>query len=210
MRAIIVANGEMRDKGLIGRTICDGDYIICLDGGLKYIDGTGIMPNIIVGDFDSVNIDLVEKYRKKGVEIESFPVRKDFTDMELGIDIAVKAGAESVIFLGALGGRLDHMLGNIYNMKQAAKLGMEAGIIDEKQHAFLLEKGRKFKYKKGTVISLIPISEQVTDIKTVNLSYPLNRETLYNGYSRGLSNVFEEDEVEISFSSGILLVIVNV
>jgi len=210
MRAIIIANGEINNISIIEQSICEGDYIIALDGGLKYVDKAGIKPNVIVGDFDSVDMGLVEKYRLKNVELQSFPVRKDFTDMEIGIDIAAKAGAEEIVLLGALGGRLDHALGNVLNMQQAANMGISISIIDEAQHVFLLKKGRKFKYKKDTTISIIPLTEQVTGVKTTNLSYPLNNETLFMGFSRGLSNVFDEDEAEIIFSGGILLVIVNV
>ena len=210
MRAIIIANGEIKNISIIEQTIRGDDYIICLDGGLKHADNAGIMPNVIVGDFDSVDMALVEKYRAKGVEVHSYPVRKDFTDMEIGINIAGEIGASELVLMGALGGRMDHALGNILNMRQALEKGISISIIDEKQHIFLLNKEQNFQYKKGTTVSLIPITEQVRGIKTANLSYPLNCETLYNGYSRGLSNVFDEDETKITISDGILLVIVNV
>ena len=210
MRAIIIANGEMKNIEIIEQNICKGDYIICLDGGLKHADNAGIMPNVIVGDFDSVDMALVEKYREKGAEVHSFPVRKDFTDMEIGINIAAEKNIGELVLLGALGGRTDHALGNIFNMQQALNKGIEISIIDENQHIFLLSKEKKFRYKKGMIISLIPITGKVEGVKTANLSYPLNDETLYSGYSRGVSNIFDEDEAQISISSGILLVIVNV
>ena len=210
MRALIIANGEIKDVAIIEQTIREGDCVICLDGGLRYADKAGIMPSVIVGDFDSVDIELVEKYRAKGVEIHSFPVRKDFTDMEIGIDIAVEKGAAELVLMAALGGRMDHALGNVFNMQRALSKGVSVRIIDEAQHMFLINNNKKFNYKKGTVISLIPITEQVKGVKTDNLSYPLNYETLYNGDSRGLSNVFDEDEAQICMSQGILLVIINV
>jgi len=210
VRGIIFAGGEAPEIEFIKSFVKDKDYIICLDKGLEYADAAEVEPSVILGDFDSVSGEILEKYKAKGVLINKFPAQKDFTDMELGISEAIRAGVGEIVLLAAFGGRVDHMLGNIDNMVQALKNGISIAIYDEKQHLYLLDCGRSFNYKKGTIISLLPFSGEVKGVTTQNLSYPLKNETLTKGCSRGVSNIFLEDMAKIDFISGILQVIVNI
>jgi len=210
VRGVIFAGGKAPGIGYMRNLVKDDDYIICLDSGLEYANRAGITPSVILGDFDSVDEDTLESYKLKGVPINSFPARKDFTDMELGIGEAIRKGVNELVIIAALGGRIDHTLGNIDNMAQAVRSGISTVICDEKQHLYMLSSGRSFHYKKGTVISLIPFTSKVEEVTTHRLSYPLNGETLVKGYSRGISNVFLEDMALIEFKSGILQVVVNI
>ena len=210
MRIVIFAGGDAPGIELARGIIKEGDYIICLDRGLEYADKAGIVPSVILGDFDSVDREILEKYAACGIPIKDYPAKKDFTDMELGIELAIQKNANEVILLAAFGGRIDHTLGNIDNLMQLAKKGIKGAIYDEKQHLYVINEGRSFHYKKGSTISLIPLSYEVRGITTKNLLYPLNGETLIKGYSRGLSNVFTEDMAAIDFKSGMLQVIVNI
>lgn len=210
MRGIIFAGGEAPSADFIKSLVKKDDYIICLDSGLEYADMAGVTPSVILGDFDSVSEATLEKYRAKNITVNTFPADKDFTDMELGISEAVRAGVDELILIGALGGRIDHALGNIDNMLQALNAGIKTAIYDERQHIFLLNSGRSFHYKKGTVVSLIPFSGIVEGVSTQNLTYPLKNEALIKGYSRGVSNTFTEDTAVIDFKSGILQVVINI
>ncbi|MCL2564355.1 MAG: thiamine diphosphokinase [Defluviitaleaceae bacterium] len=210
MRGIIFAGGEAPTEGFVRGFIKEGDYIICLDKGLEYADRAGLAPSVILGDFDSVNEELLEKYAAKGIPIKDYPAKKDFTDMELGINHAIQAGVNELILLAAFGGRIDHTLGNIDNLLQAVHKGVKAAIYDEKQHLYVINEGQEFHYKEGSIISLISLSDKVEGITTKNLLYPLEGENLVKGYSRGVSNIFTKDVAVIDFKSGMLQVVVNI
>ena len=209
-RGVIFAGGVAPGTAFIEALIRADDYIICLDSGLEAADKANIAPSVIVGDFDSVTRETLEKYTSLGISVNQFSTKKDFTDMELGIQEAIKADVDELILLGALGGRADHMMGNIDNMVQALNVGISTAIFDEKQHIYMLNRGRTFYYKKGSVVSLIPFTSTVDGIVTTNLIYPLYNESLAKGYSRGISNIFAHDMAAVDFKSGILQVVVNI
>ncbi len=98
MKAIIIASGSSVKKEIFNEKYTLNDYLICADGGLNYLNSIGIIPNLIVGDFDSVDITLLEKY--KGVNTKKFPPEKNFTDTEIAIEdnnyLAVIAEAKEV------------------------------------------------------------------------------------------------------------------
>ena len=87
--ALIVGNGEEAAKSIIEKL--KYDYIICADGGLEKASNYGIVPDIIIGDFDSVDANVLKQYENR-VLIEKFPSEKDFTDMELAVEFAVSKG----------------------------------------------------------------------------------------------------------------------
>jgi thiamine pyrophosphokinase len=65
----------------------------------------------------------------------------------------------------------------------------------------------KIRGKIGDLLSLIPIGTNAENISTTGLKYRLNKETLFFGKTRGISNEFEEKDVQIDFKSGLMLFI---
>lgn len=205
MKAIIFSNGQILDYNLIKMN--DYDLIICCDGGVKHTKRLNVIPDYILGDFDSAPKDIVEYYKNLGVKFKSVSSHKDETDTELGLNFAIKLGAKSIDLYGATGTRLDHTLSNIHTLMIALKNSVEAKIINENNIIHLIDKQIVFKNKKGKTISLIPLSTEVTGIVTQALEYPLNDETLLIGLSRGVSNVIQADEAKVTIKSGYLIVI---
>lgn len=87
--------------------------MIAVDGGLKGAKELGLVPDVIVGDFDSVDPAVLAFYRKMEHIVWEVPAGKDDTDTELALKRAMAMGAGEIVILGATGGRLDHMIGNI-------------------------------------------------------------------------------------------------
>jgi len=212
MRAIIFGNGEIYDYKLIGKHIqpaADKDLIICCDGGLRHAKQLDLMPDYIVGDCDSVSQDLLFEYRDKGVEVKEFPKEKDFTDMELALELAISSGVSNIDIFGAVGNRLDHSLANAYILLKPLRKGIKAKLLNESNEVMIIDNQIELYKKIGAIVSLIPLTSEVCGVSTRGLKYPLKDETLYMGETRGISNVFLEENISIHIESGLLFVILS-
>ena len=209
MKVIIFSNGEYRSLAFYDDYLkkFDQPYIICADGGANVAKELNIVPDIILGDMDSITEETTEFYRN--VKCERHPVRKDETDTELAIAHAIALGASEVTILGALGSRLDHSLGNIFLLTRFLEAGIKGKIVNEKNLILLINENETFEFSIGTVISLLPIGGDVEEINISGFEYPIvnGRMTMKNPY--GISNVVTQQEQKISFAKGMLLVIIS-
>ena len=104
MRAVIIGNGDIKDYQYIKSKINDNDFIICADGGYNHAEKMGIVPDVLIGDFDSA-----KNFEKVKDRIE-YPKRKDFTDGELAVAYAVDNGYEDIVLIAMTGDRFDHSI----------------------------------------------------------------------------------------------------
>ena len=206
MKAVCVCNGSISDYHKIKKYILDSDYIISVDGGAGHLRKMGINPDILIGDFDSANSKDLDYYVRKGIKVSKFPIEKDMTDSELAIEKALELGADEVVFLGALGTRIDHSFANVMLLKKMLDIGLRGSIIDEHNELYMFNSNFSFGKKEGRKLSLIPITEKVTGVSTSGLKYPLVNATMVLGTSWGISNEFEKEVASVSIKSGILLV----
>jgi thiamine pyrophosphokinase len=161
-----------------------------------------------VGDFDSLDAQLVEQLRARGSQIITAAVEKDETDTELAVQLAIERGATHIVLLGALGGgRFDHTIANVLLLAGFDTVPIQ--IIDGPSTCWLLRgPGRTtIEGHTGDLLSLLPLTGDAKGIRTHGLYYPLNGDTLHFGKPRGVSNVLTRDEAEVSLESGMLLVI---
>ena len=115
MRVIIFAGGIYQPGQASQRAIVDADMLIAADSGAATALRLGHVPAYIVGDFDSLDKQLVEQLRARGSRIISAAVEKDETDTELAVQLAIEQGATEITLLGALGGeRFDHTIANVF------------------------------------------------------------------------------------------------
>ncbi|MDR3119887.1 MAG: thiamine diphosphokinase [Clostridiales bacterium] len=112
--------------------------VLCADGGLRHLGALGrgglagaLMPDLILGDFDSADAALLERYRSAGTPIESHPADKDFTDTELAVERAAAVGCKTILVLGALGARIDHTAANLQLLYKYAMRGVRVALADE-------------------------------------------------------------------------------
>jgi len=207
MRVIIIGNGDMDNKNLIHNYIdCDDKIIICCDGGIKHVFHEGIMPDCILGDFDSANESFLQFFKIKGVNIITFPTKKDKTDMEIGVDFAIDKGADEIFIFGGIGTRVDHTISNIHIIKKAIEKNIKAWIINENNLITIIKDEISIDGKKDDLISLIPLTTKVEGVTTNNLEYALDNATLNIGSSFGISNVMTDNKANIKIKSGLLIV----
>lgn len=209
MTAILICGGTLSAAFL--KEVC-ADYpeatVYAVDGGLCVAEAAGILPDYLVGDFDTAEDALVSKYEHRCVTLRHKP-EKDATDTELAVDEALERGAQTIILLGATGTRLDHTMANIHMLYRIMQRGKEAWILDENNRISL--HGKSFTCKKsrmfGKYVSFLPFFGETTGVTLKGFKYPLSGKTLTAGISLGVSNEAEEDEMEVSFEKGYLLMI---
>jgi thiamine pyrophosphokinase len=206
MLSVLIANGLIQSPELFKDILVKADYIISVDGGLKYLDALGVNPDLLLGDFDSAGEGILEKYAS--IEKRTFPKRKDATDSELAIEVAVQANPKELVLLGMTGKRLDHGLTNLHLLKKIPS-SINAYVLDEHNKVYYCNGDFKTQGNIGDMLSIIPITREVSGIKTKGLEYPLNDETLYFDGSRGVSNVIKDSEIEIETKSGEFFIILS-
>lgn len=207
-RAIIFANGRMEPLPWFTKDIDPSDLIIAADGGSHHCKSLGIIPDVIIGDLDSLDNDAVYSYRQTSVEIIEHPTHKDQTDLELALLLAITRGITQVFILGALGNRWDMTISNVLLAAKSDFTHLSIRFLDGSQELFILrgESQIDIDGRLESIISLIPIEGDSHGITTHGLEYPLDNETLYFGTSRGVSNVISKNQAQIYIKEGMLLI----
>jgi len=207
MKAVVLAGGKIENYDKVKKYLCESSLIICADSGIEHAFNMGIIPDLLVGDMDSISPEAAAKVQKLSIEKHTYPSEKDYTDTELAIDIALSKGVREVILLGGLGDRPDHSLANIYLMVNFKRQGLDLKLAGEKWEMFLIDKMAEVTGKKGDILSLIPLSPEVAGVNTEGLYYTLKGETLYMGPTLGISNVFLGNTARVTIKQGLLLAV---
>jgi len=206
MRAVIVANG---DAAPADRTIAAAaDLLIAADGGALVCSGWGLLPDLVVGDLDSLGAGHAEELARRGARIVTYPADKDESDTELAVRLALERGADEIVLLAALGGaRLDHAIANTL-LLAAPELGGQMCAVWGNTTVRALSGGGLMELtgSPGDIVTLLPLGEAGA-VTTQGLRYPLRDEPLHAGAARGLSNVIESAPASVSLGAGVLLVI---
>lgn len=184
--------------------------IIGVDGGVRFLYENGIRPTNIVGDFDTLEPDILQYYKEEtGIPIRKFNPEKDATDTEIALRLAISMGAEKVTILGAFGTRADHLLGNMQILNIALEAGVFCSLMDAHNYVYLADKD--FHRTKGecfgNYFSLFPMAGEVTGLTLRGVKYPLTEYHLTGTDSLCVSNEIVEEEASVSFHKGRLLVI---
>ncbi len=206
-KIILFANGELPDPNRIKERISKKDYLIAVDGGLNHMAALGLMPNLIIGDLDSVDEVKLEQYRNLEVKIEKYPVDKDQNDLELAIQTAVQMNPETIWVVAGLGNRIDQTLANIFLLTREDLVDIDTHLVDGIRDVFLIRNEASIQGEQGQRVSLIPIQGPVQGIRTEGLQYPLQNETLYPDQTRGISNYLTNTTARILIENGLLLCI---
>lgn len=209
MKTLIITGGKI-NKNFAKKYIKSNKYdiIIAVDKGLETIDYLKLEPQYILGDFDSVNTKILEKYKTQNIKIIKLNPEKDLTDTHSAIDLALEIKSTEITILGAIGTRLDHTMANIHILKQALDKNIKAKIVNEKNEIELIDKEIIIKKDDNyKYVSIIPLTTNVTGITIEGMKYIINDYTLSIGDSLGISNEQIDKEAKISIKTGILVVI---
>ncbi len=194
----------------------EGDLCIACDAGLIYAQQMGILPDLIVGDFDSLSesgpmavATLKEIAENDPDRIVKLNVRKDDTDTIKAIKIALEKGYKKFYLYGALGGsRIDHSLANIQSLLFIKHNGGRGYIMDADKMLMIAE-NETIKFHRGNsgYLSIFALSEKAKGVTLKGLMYTLENGNLTNDFPLGVSNEFIiDEEAEITVEEGTLLI----
>jgi len=206
-RFVIMVGGEMEPEEFLKSYISPDDYLICADSGADWAYQLGFSPSAVVGDFDSVSDEAKAFFRDKGCLFIPYPAEKDWTDTEIAIDHALERGAREIVLTCALGGRVDHEIGNVYLLEKLAKGGVKSKIVSRMHTIFVIEGSAEFKVEEGRTVSLFALTDEATGITTEGLKYPLQNGKLIRGTSLGISNELAADRAYVELKGGRLLAV---
>ena len=161
--------------------------VIAADGGIRHAAMLGIVPELWVGDFDSVPKGLENAY--PDLPRRTFPADKDKTDGELAIDIALERGATGLLLAGAFGGpRADHAFLHLAVAMRLAETGMPVVLTDGAQEGRPLLPGKShFDYESGVLFSVIGFSA-LSGLTLSGVKWPLDAVEVLFGSSLTISN----------------------
>lgn len=210
--ALIISSGIINDYSILKKYLDVSDTVICADGGIRHARLTNIIPDIVLGDFDSTCDEDFDYINNNTIKILKHPIEKDKSDTELAIDYAISLGVTDVILTGFSGSRLDHMTSNIFLLKYMHDNNIIGLLVDENNEIRLIDKHiTLFKDDVSNMefsckVSLLPLTPVVTGVTTKGLSYPLYNATLNMSSTYGISNEFTGDKASVVINEGLLLV----
>lgn len=205
---IVFASGEPHPGEMVQRVLssAEGARVIAADGGALIAREFGLQPERIIGDFDSLTEAQQQEFQDAGVLLDRYSPEKDETDLELALTWAAEQSPARVIIVGAVGGRIDQTLANIYLLTIPELADVDISIVAGNQRIGLLEPGEHTLYgQDGDTLSLLPLIGDVEHITTTGLYYSLSDDRLVFGLARGVSNVFTGEKATLDFKIGLLL-----
>lgn len=208
--AVVVASAELHPGD--ARHLDAADLVVAADGGALSAERCGRLPDVIVGDIDSLDTGDAARLEARGVVVERHSPDKDASDAELAIERAVAAGAARVILLGATGGeRLDHELANVLLVADPRYATLDLRLVRGSIVVRAVHGGRAIdlEAEPGDVITLLPVGGDAVGVSTGGLRWGLEGATLSLGRSRGLSNEVVAASASVRLQSGTLLVVVT-
>ena len=216
-QAIILADGRVGSRTDLDEAWpgwCAADpYVVAADGGARHAPGLDLRIDRWVGDGDSLGDAGIEALQAAGVPVDRSPVDKDESDTELALRAALERQPSTIVILGALGGpRLDHALANLSLLTLPELRGIDVRVLAADARVRLLEAGEspasvELAGRVGDLVTLLPIGADASGVATSGLAFPLERETLLLGRSRGLSNRRTEPTASVALARGRLLVV---
>jgi len=185
----------------------DCDLCLAADGAWAKARSAGVAVDAVVGDLDSLSPAERADLDRSSTRVVAYPQAKDWTDLELAIDHALRHAPARMVIYGALGGRIDHTITNLHLLERGLAAGVPIEIVSPTDTVRLIDRDLALAAARvGDPVSLVPITEWA-QVRTQGLEYELHDERLFRGASRGVSNVVRELPVRVFVAEGRLLVV---
>lgn len=198
--AVIFAGAPVNPS--VQPAVPEAAYYLCADAGVRLAQAFHIQPDWIVGDFDSLGSV------PSGENVTVYPPEKDDTDIVLAAKYALSKGCDTLVFYGALGGRLDHTVANLQLLRLLADYGAQGILVDEAHWVTLQRNGtHRYPRRDGMYFSLFSLTERCEDVTLEGVAYPLSHGSLSASFPLGVSNEIVAEEAVVTVGKGDLLVI---
>ena len=199
-RCILIGAGEFKEERI---PLNEKDYIIAVDGGYQYCMDLGIQPHLVVSDFDSYRHEI------SGVEILRSQPEKNDTDMMLALLAGLDRGYREFVIYGALGGRLEHTLGNIQCLNFLCQKDAHGTLISKNCRVEALQNGSvEYDAAMKGYISIFALSQEA-EVSIENLKYTLDHMILNNATTRGVDNEFIQKKSSITVHKGCICIVIS-
>ena len=236
---IIVSGGDIQSdfalyflKKNIEKAGRENIRLIAADRGLEFFLDYLILPDVVIGDFDSLSEDgknflemqnedipyggmlewKLQKGEGKVVEVVRLRPEKDDSDTQSAMNYAIQNGAKEIMILGVTGNRVDHLMVNFGLLILAQKQDTEVALADRYNYMKLIPSGTILKKAEqfGKYVSFFPLGGDVTGLTLEGFKYPLDKYHLTTADS-GLtvSNEISEEYAKVTYESGTLLMIMS-
>jgi thiamine pyrophosphokinase len=203
---LIISGGEFVD---LPPEILKADHVIACDRGLDHADRYGIVPDLVIGDCDSVSSVNLEKIRRGEIKSECYPKEKDDTDTILAMKHAVDLGYKDIRIICAFGRRPDHAFSNIQTAHYGAEHGALVRIYDEETEVIVFSSGTvTVPRKDGYGLSVFSLTDVCRSVSIRGTKYELEDGELTNSFPLGQSNEFKSDFAQITLSQGVIMIII--
>jgi thiamine pyrophosphokinase len=206
MKVVILSGGSPPSLELLKEELMEPSILIGVDSGANCLFQYDIIPDYLIGDFDSIRPEVLCYFNLSKSIVEKHPIEKDDTDTKLALLKAVELNASTIVFLGCTGSRLDHTFGSLGLLLQCINFGIQAYIRDDKNTIWLTDKSLGISGKACEYFSLLAYGSDVNNLTIQGAKYNLDDYLLKLGSSLTISNEFVANKVSISFSSGILMI----
>jgi thiamine pyrophosphokinase len=208
VRAAIFLNGSPDSSDLLRRVAGLADLIVAADGGARYALEAGIVPDLVVGDMDSLGEDLALEVERLGGSLERHPVRKDKMDGQLAVLAARERGATAADLLCAVGGGLGALFAVPQILLAAERIGLRSTVVADRGRFFVIEAGsRTVQGDPQDSVSIFPLSGPATGVTLESMEYPLENASLEPGDTLGFHNELIGSRASVSVEEGALLVV---
>ena len=203
MRAFIYTGGAVRAEYITEHPKAD-DLRIAADQGYHTAKALGERIDLLLGDFDSIG----SVPRDEGVEIQQVPSEKDYTDTQLAVEIALERGAEDIVIIGGLSGRLDHTLSTLAILEDLYARGVYCTVTDGQNRArYMKSTSTLIARSPYKYLSLIAADEVVKGVDIEGCKYPLKKATLRRRNQFAVSNEITGNVAFISVKKGGVFII---
>lgn len=218
MKILIISGGSI-DEMWARKWVADyePDYCIAADSGLVMADKLGLTVDLLLGDYDSVDKKIFEKYNGNTKTI-TYPCEKDYTDTHLALKKAIEkikklqdtskdSTEDEIAIIGATGTRYDHAFTNIFVLDESFEAGIRCAIYDKNNKIYLADKSFEIRKDKqfGDYLSFAPMTPEA-GLSLSGVKYPLDRYTLRQGESICQSNEITEMIAKVEIFTGKLVV----
>jgi thiamine pyrophosphokinase len=200
-RCVIVGSAAINNYNKVKQYLSKEDYFVYCDGGLKHMDELEFKPDLIVGDFDS--------HENPNLDVETIvlPCEKDDTDTCHALKVCIERGYTDFLFVGCIGERLDHTLGNVALLIMLKEKGLKGIMIDDYSEMSIVSHEESID-DSFSYFSLLTLSDSADGIDIKNAKYLLENGSIKSGFQYGVSNEVNKGQTATVFcKSGNLLLI---
>jgi len=201
---VILANGDFPSHPLPVEILRSGRRIICCDGAVEALVRSGLEPVTIVGDMDSIDSNLAERYRERIFHIGS----QDTNDLTKAFEYAINLQPEKVFILGASGKREDHTLGNISLLSQYGKhKDIKVEMVTDSGILIPVYSTTTFSAPAGSTVSVFSLDNKLR-MTSAGLMYPI-KGVKFDSWWKATLNVSLSDQFTLKFRKGRVIVFIG-